>query len=130
MAANAILKSGNVHFWTHNCVPCKILNILTMFGEDLPNSKDLATVFRNSKWRRPPSRILANVHIWYDSCILLQITNILINAPCESISTKLYVFLGPANVITCLEMALKFPLNFTSRQVENACFSFESQLPI
>ena len=40
------------------------------------NSKEMATVFQNSRWRRPPSLILVNMHFWSDSCVLCQSLNI------------------------------------------------------
>ena len=59
-----------------SCVLCQILNIPTKFGEDGSNSKEMATHFRNSRWRRPPSWTLANMRFRFDSCILCQILNI------------------------------------------------------
>ena len=33
----------------------RIRNIRTKFGENWSNSKEIATAFRNSRWRQPPS---------------------------------------------------------------------------
>ena len=44
-----------MHFWHNSCVLCQILNLLTKFGEDWFNSKEIATVFRNTRWQRQPS---------------------------------------------------------------------------
>ena len=44
-----------MHFWCNICVLCQILNIPIKFGDDWFNNKEMATDFRNSRWRRPPS---------------------------------------------------------------------------
>ena len=46
------------------------------FGEDLSNSEEMATVFRNSRRRRPQSLVMVNMHFRSDSCVLCQILNI------------------------------------------------------
>ena len=42
----------DIRVWGH------VLNIPIKFGEDWSTSKVVATDFRNSRWRRPPSLVL------------------------------------------------------------------------
>ena len=65
-----------MHFWCNSCFLCQIFNITTEFGEDRSNSNEMATDFRNSRWRPPPSWIFVNMHFWCNSCVLCQILNI------------------------------------------------------
>ena len=76
MVAAAILNLVNMHFWYDSCVLCQILNILIKFGEDWSNSKEMASHFRNERWRRPPSLILVSMHFWSDGRVLRQIFKI------------------------------------------------------
>ena len=76
MAAPAILNFFNFHIWCNNYALCQILNTPTKFGEDRSNSNEMATDFRNSRWRPPPSWIFVNMHFWCNSCVLCQILNI------------------------------------------------------
>ena len=80
-----IQDGGSLHleFWwicifnvKESWVLWQIFNIPTKFGEDWSNSKEMATDFRNLRWRRSPSLILVNMHFQYCSCVLLQILNI------------------------------------------------------
>ena len=41
----------DIRVWGH------VLNIPIEFGEDWSTSKEVATDFRNSRWRRPPSMV-------------------------------------------------------------------------
>ena len=58
-----IQDSGSRHLeflsrcvFRHNrCILHRICYIITKFGESRSNSKEMATVFRNSRWRLPPS---------------------------------------------------------------------------
>ena len=54
----------------------QIRNMRTKFSAHWPNFEEMATPFRNSRWRRPPSCILVNMPFWYDSCVLCQILNL------------------------------------------------------
>ena len=42
----------DIRVWGH------VLNIPIKFGEDWSTSKEVATDFRNSRWRQPPSLVL------------------------------------------------------------------------
>jgi len=53
----AALNYGYVDFRHHRCVLNQSDNILTKFGDDWSNRNEMATVFQNSRWRRPPSWI-------------------------------------------------------------------------
>jgi len=43
-----------LHFWRHQYVPNQSSNVSTNFGDDRSNTKKMAAVFRNRRWRRPP----------------------------------------------------------------------------
>jgi len=70
MAATAIINFWNFAF------PNRSLNVFTNFVDDRSNSKEMATVYRNSRWRRPPSWILPNIHFRRHRCVLKQTSNI------------------------------------------------------
>ena len=77
MAAAAILNFDQCATFRHDiCVLYRIRNNSTQFGENQPNSKKMPTVFRNPRWRQPPSWILVNMLFWHDSCVFHQIRNI------------------------------------------------------
>ena len=139
MTIAAILNLGNVRFSTEQYVLYEICNIPTKFGADWSNSKDMVTVFRNSRWRQPPSWILVNVRFLHDSRVLSQMFWVRFatfppnlvrigpivkkwqlcgGAPCASISTELGAFVGLTDVITYIKMIWKFPMIFPGRQVE------------
>ena len=82
-----------MHFGCNSCVLCQIFNIPTKFGEDRSNSNEMATDFRNSRWRPPPSWIAINMHFWCNSCVLCQILNIRIKfgevrSTCKEMATN------------------------------------------
>jgi len=55
-------------FQRHRCVLNQRNNIPTKFDDDRSISNEVATVFRNPRWRRPPSWIFPNMHFrrhWY-----------------------------------------------------------------
>ena len=55
MAGPPSLILVNMDFWYDSCILCQILNLPTKFCEDWSNSKEMATDFRNSRWRWQPS---------------------------------------------------------------------------
>ena len=76
MAAAAILTFGEFAFLDNTV---RSISDSQQFGARWFNSEEMATYFRNSRWRQPPSWILVNVHFWYGSCVLWQILNISTN---------------------------------------------------
>jgi len=46
---------GTLPFRRNRCVLNESGNVPTKYSDDWSNSKEMATVFRNSRWRRPPS---------------------------------------------------------------------------
>ena len=64
----------NMHFRSDSCVFCQILNISIKFGEDWPYGNEMATDFRNSRWRPPPSWIFVNMHFWCNSYFYIRVS--------------------------------------------------------
>ena len=64
MAESAILTPETSSNFRHDgCVLCRTRNILTKFGEERSISNQLATDFRNPRWRQPPYRLLVQLLI-------------------------------------------------------------------
>ena len=66
----------SLQFQCNSCVLCHILNMPTEFGDDRSNSNEMATDFRNSRWRRPPPWFLLNVRFGYDIRVWGHVFNI------------------------------------------------------
>jgi len=46
---------ASMHFRRHPYAPHRSPNVSTNFSGDQSNTKDMAAVFRNQRWRQPPS---------------------------------------------------------------------------
>ena len=77
MAAAAIFEFNPcADFRLNSCIQHRTYNIPTQFGENRSNSKEIAKVFRNSRWRQTPSWLLVNLRFLTIQCVLYQIRNI------------------------------------------------------
>ena len=77
MASAAILTFGDDALFGHNrCVLHQIRNIPTKIDEEWSNGEKMATVFRNSRCRQPPSWLWLLCYFWHIICVVHRIRNI------------------------------------------------------
>ena len=65
-----------MHYKSNSFVLCKVLNTSIVFEDDWSKGKEMATDLRDSRWRRPPSRVLAHRHFKNNSCVPCNILHI------------------------------------------------------
>jgi len=70
------LEFWKLYFWRHRYDLNRSPNVFKNFGDDRSSSKEIAAVFRNPRWRRPPSWIMVTYIFRRHWCVLNQSSNI------------------------------------------------------
>ena len=80
MAAATIFNFNPcAHFRLNSCIQHRICNIPTKFGENLSNSKEIATVFHYSRWRQPTSQFQVSLRFLTKSALHIRFVTFPLN---------------------------------------------------
>jgi len=103
-----------MHFQCTRCILNRSPNVSTKFGEDRLNSKEMATVFRNSRWRRPDLELL-------QLCISNVIAMFQVEVPMFQLAV-MYVYNEPNKLTRGLRQRLA-KLKFTLSRQMIVCYT-------